>query len=479
MQQFIELNPENLCIHAGTGDQYQAARESLLAGLKEIFIGDDPARLVTGEPATGEIEVAGLALSDLLNLLTQQGWELILASPRKFLLQRNTAELFRAIISPEQIARFTFDKFVPEGYGLNDERRRNLRMAYDMAYNFAQQPEGWLVFLGNDGCGKTHLAAAIVNHAISQGQPALFVSVPDLLDYLRGDSYSPSTLDRRFDQLCTAPLLALDDLRMHNSTPGAQEELSQLFNYRYNAQLPTIVTSSVPLEEIEIRIRSRLVDPDLSQIIKILAPDFRQIGVIQRGRVGSLSTLSIHAGQTFEAFSLRQAELDRAKAESLKWVFDKARAYAKRPEGWLVFSGSFGCGKTHLAAAVANEAAKLGREAIFTTTLDLLDYLWDIFNPNNHNFCQDFNELRDIELLIVDDLRPYKVKRESRERLFQLLDYRHSANRPTVITLADGITLDPRLKTRLLDVGRCTPLQISAPAYQGLFSKPRRPIHSK
>ena len=33
-----------------------------------------------------------------------------------------------------------------------------------MARNYAGDPDGWLVLLGRTGCGKTHLAAAIVHH---------------------------------------------------------------------------------------------------------------------------------------------------------------------------------------------------------------------------------------------------------------------------------------------------------------------------
>ena len=54
----------------------------------------------------------------------------------------------------------------------------------------------------------------------------------------------------------------------------------------------------------------RLIDPDLAQIVKIMAPDFRQSGVAQG--VSELSSLSLHADQTFATFDSRQHELDRA-----------------------------------------------------------------------------------------------------------------------------------------------------------------------
>jgi len=38
------------------------------------------------------------------------------------------------------------------------EQRQNLEAAYNLALDFAKSPDGWLVFAGVNGCGKTHLA---------------------------------------------------------------------------------------------------------------------------------------------------------------------------------------------------------------------------------------------------------------------------------------------------------------------------------
>ncbi len=375
----------------------------------------------------------------------------------------------RAISNMDQMARFTFDKFVPEGYGLTEERRRNLRMAYEMAYNFANQPEGWLILLGGYGCGKTHLAAAIANHAINQAKPALFVVVPDLLDHLRAafGPNSATTLDQRFEEIRTASLLILDDLGAHSSTPWAQEKLFQLFNYRYNAQLPTVVTSNHELEEIDVRIRSRMVDPDLAQIIKILAPDFRQIGVVQG--ISELSSLSLHADQTFETFTLREGDLDPTKAENLKRAFTFARNYANHPQDWIAFSGAYGCGKTHLAASIANEVTKRGEPALFVVVPDLLDHLRAAFSPNSLTpYDKRFDEVRQSPLLVLDDLGTESATPWAEEKLYQLFNHRYNARLPTIITMAKDIDLKPRLKSLILDVGRCTPFEILAPSYRGL-----------
>ena len=171
----------------------------------------------------------------------------------------------------------TFDKFDWRRVNLLPEQRQNLEKAYRLALNFAESPENWLVFHGDNGCGKTHLAAAIVNYRYQAGKPALFVVVPEFLDHLRS-TFSPESkvsYDQLFERVKTAPLLVLDDFGEQATTPWAQEKLYQVINYRYNAQLPTVVTSCYSLEEIEGRISSRLVDQKVGTTFNIIAPDYR------------------------------------------------------------------------------------------------------------------------------------------------------------------------------------------------------------
>ncbi len=375
----------------------------------------------------------------------------------------------RAISNLDTMARFTFNRFVPEGYGLTEEKRRNLRLAYDTARAFAAKPDGWLILLGSYGCGKTHLAAAVANEVVSRGEPAIFVVVPDLLDHLRAtySPYSDVAYDQRFEEIRASSLLILDDLGAHSSTPWAQEKLFQLFNYRYNAQLPTVVTSNHQLEEIDIRIRSRLIDPDLAQIIKILAPDFRQSGVVHG--MAELSSLTLHADQTFDSFDLREHELDREKAENLKRAVVVAQDFAVNPRDWLAITGTYGCGKTHLAAAIANEVTNRGESALFVVVPDLLDHLRATFNPNSLTpYDKRFDEIRKAPLLVLDDLGTESATPWAEEKLYQLFNYRYNARLPTVITMAQEVDLKPRLKSLIMDVGRCTPFMIMAPSYRGL-----------
>lgn len=163
------------------------------------------------------------------------------------------------------------------GEKLPEPDLRTLESAFQAARKFAEKPSGWLVFLGPYGSGKTHLAAAIANFRASQGYPVMFVVVPDLFDHLRA-TFNPSSLtsyDRRFEEVRNAPLLVLDDLGTQSMTPWVREKLYQLFNQRYNAALPTVITSSDTLEETDPRLRARMADRRICTIKPITAPPYR------------------------------------------------------------------------------------------------------------------------------------------------------------------------------------------------------------
>jgi DNA replication protein DnaC len=160
--------------------------------------------------------------------------------------------------------------------GLRPDELKSLQKALKAAHGYAEKPKGWLIFMGGYGSGKTHLAAAIANYRAGLGDPPLFVQMSDLLDHLRATfgENSKVSFDRRFHEIRTAPLLVLDDLGTHSMTPWVREKLYQLFNYRYNAELPTVITTSDSMDEMDARIRSRLLDRKLCTTYALDVPSY-------------------------------------------------------------------------------------------------------------------------------------------------------------------------------------------------------------
>lgn len=190
-----------------------------------------------------------------------------------------TDEIEHHITWPPQFAKqqeMTFESFDAKRANLPADERDNLNNAFRLAEEFAKAPEGWLVFRGDNGCGKTHLAAAIVNYRYKVKQPALFIVVPDFLDHLRS-AFSPESevsYDQFFESVKNAPLLVLDDFGKQSSTPWAQEKLFQVVNHRYNAKLPTVITTNLEEDDMDGSMLARFADPTVSTPFHITAPSY-------------------------------------------------------------------------------------------------------------------------------------------------------------------------------------------------------------
>lgn len=377
----------------------------------------------------------------------------------------------------DELHDLTFESFQPRGFkGLGELQAESLERAFNHARMYAASLNGWLLLQGGYGCGKTHLAAAIANFAVGMGVPTLFLTVPDLLDTLRfAYDAEETTFEERFDDIRNASLLVLDDFGTQNATAWAQEKLFQIVNYRYINKLPMVITTNLALDEIEARLRSRLSDPELVSTVRINAPDYRR-PMDDTGHP-ELSSLDLLAGKTFGTFDGRADEgLKSDELKSLQKALKAAHAFAEKPKGWLVLMGTYGSGKTHLAAAIANFRAGLGDPPLFVMVPDLLDHLRATFNPaSNTTFDRRFDEIRTAPLLVLDDLGTQSMTPWVREKLYQLFNYRYNAELPTVITTADSMDeMDARIRSRLLDTRLCTIYAVTAPGYHGKTKKGKR-----
>ncbi len=382
----------------------------------------------------------------------------------------------------KELSQLTFETYLARGsMGLPPRQAESVEYAYNTAKLYAQSLNGWLLLMGGYGCGKTHLAAAIANFAVSLGVPALFLTVPDLLDSLRFAFDDPqATFEERFEEIRRVNLLVLDDFGTHNATPWAQEKLFQIINYRYINNLSTVITTNLLLDQIEPRIRSRLEDEKLVNRVTILAGDFRRPATDHGHH--ELSSLQLLNELTFEKFDFRKNEkLSADEINNLMRAYEEAQDFAQRPSGWLMFLGDHGCGKTHLAAAIGNYRQELGDQPIFVSVPEMLDELRSTFNPESSiRMDRRFEEYKTAPILILDALGTQSSTPWAREKLYQLFDYRYFSRLPTVITTQVQIEdLDSHLRSRLLDTRLCTLFAITAPDYRGGGQRKPRPKTSR
>ena len=209
---------------------------------------------------------------------------------RIYSLGAGTASSFQDFggMSHEVRNRMTFENFDTSGMNAGPRQRESLKAVLGAARNYSADPHGWLFLLGENGCGKTHLAVAIVNELLARSEEAIFAFVPALLDHLRA-AFGPNsqiTYDERFEAIKSSPFLVLDDLGAQSSTPWAEEKLLQIIVHRQNGLLPTVITAAEDL--FSLPVSSRLSDNKIVQKIQIDAPDYRfgQGRARPRGRPG-------------------------------------------------------------------------------------------------------------------------------------------------------------------------------------------------
>lgn len=362
------------------------------------------------------------------------------------------------------LARLTFSNLMPRGLTHDTANQEKFQRAFQSALSFAHNPQGWLVLTGPTGCGKTHLAVAIINHRLSQGYPAFFMVVPDLLDHLRS-AFSPASeisYDELFEQVRNAPLLVLDDLGSQSSTPWAQEKLFQILNHRFNARLPTVITTNIPVEDLDDRLRTRLADPDLSQVYLL---EERKPTPLDHFDALELELLS---QMTFDSFDYKRIDLPPEQRHSLEQAYQLAYSYAKSPQGWLVLLGTNGCGKTHLAASIANYFLKAGKPVYFVIVPEFLDHLRSTFSPESKvTYDEVFEKVKKAPLVILDDFGEQSSTRWAQEKLYQLINYRYNARLPTVITTCFSLEdIETRISSRMADPRLSLVFNIYAPDYR-------------
>ena len=365
------------------------------------------------------------------------------------------------------LSRIDFDTTRGEGVLPETGNRQLFQAGLSAAVEYAEDPVGWLTFTGPSGCGKTHLAVAIANRCIEQGKTVFFIVTADLLDHLRS-TYSPGapiTYDELFDQIRDVPLLVLDDLGTHGATPWATEKLLQVLNHRFNAALPTVITVRGPVQRLEDGLRSRIESAQGSSRVLPLARYNTRLA----RRIGEIPE-EMQQRMTFSGFDVRGGRAaSRTGRESLVRAKEAAETFAAAPEGWLLFTGPGGSGKTHLAVAIGSESLDRGQPVFFAFVPSLLDHLRSTFSPDSPiGYDELFEQLKTVPLLILDDLGAESSTPWAEDKLYQIVVHRHEARLPTVITSAieDPEETKPRIASRLVDSMVVNWQPITAPNYR-------------
>jgi DNA replication protein DnaC len=169
-----------------------------------------------------------------------------------------------------------------------DTQRTAHRKAIRLVEQFPVVDRG-LLFYGDAGVGKTHLAVALMKDAIvRKGARAIFYESRELLKLVR-DTYSGTGDATELEVLrpvLEAELLVLDDLGAEKKSEWVDETLGLVVNTRYSERRVTVFTTN--LKDVEntepgsfayhlgLRTRSRL--KEMCEWVPIDAVDTREVG---------------------------------------------------------------------------------------------------------------------------------------------------------------------------------------------------------
>ncbi|WP_439947233.1 ATP-binding protein [Streptomyces sp. BBFR109] len=144
---------------------------------------------------------------------------------------------------------------------------------------------GDLLLTGPTGTGKTYQAYGALRRIAEAGPrryEAIATTAPDLYGRLRPGGSDRGTEDE-LRRLCRVPLLLIDDLGAAKHSEWVEEVSYRIFNERYNACRPTVITTNLPPRnphgtDLADRLGDRLVSrfAESTTIVPVIGPDRRR-----------------------------------------------------------------------------------------------------------------------------------------------------------------------------------------------------------
>lgn len=136
--------------------------------------------------------------------------------------------------------------------------------------------------------------------------------------------------------------------------------------------------------------------------------------------------------RTFANF-IRDTPERRRCYDTAKTYADSFPQRAERGEG-LYIEGTYGTGKTHLAAAIALQLIGCGVPVVCKTSGDLLADIKEAFDNSDATEYEILKAYKTVDLLIVDDLGKEQCTDWSVSTLYSILNDRYEDMKPTIIT---------------------------------------------
>lgn len=143
---------------------------------------------------------------------------------------------------PPRFMACTFENYVAS----SPTQRAVLKSCHDYAAAFPKV--GNLLLCGKPGTGKNHLATAILKTVLLRGKTGLSVKASQFLDEYWGKDFRDR--DAWLRRLAGVDLLLVDEIGRSSNAKAAQDAFFRLFDLRYEAALPSIVTTNLNRDDL-------------------------------------------------------------------------------------------------------------------------------------------------------------------------------------------------------------------------------------
>lgn len=183
-----------------------------------------------------------------------------------------------------------------------------------------------------------------------------------------------------------------------------------------------------------------------------------------------------YKGVTFENTETGRSESFNKAYALCKTYCEQAEWFRQRGQGVYLY-GALGCGKTHLAACMANSLIKQCKPVLFTNFFKIMQLIRNEKTKNGKE-SDILDKLAVVEYLFIDDIGAERVSANGEETwvqeyIFNILNDRLSNRMPTIFTsnyglkeLRDKRGLQPRICDRIARIVGTAAVKIEAPNYR-------------
>lgn len=149
----------------------------------------------------------------------------------------------------------------------------------------------------------------------------------------------------------------------------------------------------------------------------------------------------------FETYQRNTPEQEKAWKQAKRYAENFERMRPKKSRGryeappeicrnGLFIAGSYGTGKTHLAAAIANQLIDGGTACICMTMIDMLERIRRTYQAagSEADEAMILNQYEQVPLLIIDDIGSEQPTEWAVSKIFAIINARYEGYMPTIIT---------------------------------------------